>query len=251
MATPMTAAQIEKAFTKWRVPWERQGDWAHRRRDPAHGPWGPVNGIGLHHTGDDAPDDADVRVLTVGRSDLPGPLCTWGMRDEGKAVLIGGGRSNHFGSGSARTLNHVINEDYTGTLTPGADGVDGNRHFYGQETMYSGGHPMTIAAYRSTVRAMAAICDFHKWSSKSVIGHKEWTRRKVDPGSLDMAKFRHDVQACINAGPGMWPTKEPFLRPAITAARRRVQFMRSQETNQKIKDMLLATDKRLAVLERR
>lgn len=251
MSTPATPGQIEQAFRKWGVPTVRQGDWANRRRDPAHGAWGPVHGIGLHHTGDDSPDSADVRVLTVGRSDLPGPLCNWGMRDDGTAVLIGGGRANHFGSGSSKTLQQVLGESYGDYLFPGADDTDGNRYFYGQETMYSGGHPMTLAAYRSTVRAFAALCDFHGWSAKSCIGHKEWTRRKVDPGSLDMARFRRDVQACLNAGPGNWPVKEPVLRPAITALRTRVHQLRDAERDSTIDRMLLATDKRLAKVERR
>lgn len=251
MSTPMTPAQIESAFNKWHVKFVRQGDWARHRRDPGHGAWGPVNGIGLHHTGDDSPDSASASMLWRGRSDLPGPLCNWGMRDDGVAVLIGGGRANHFGSGSSRTLKAVISESYGDYLHPGGDDTDGNSRFYGQETMYSGGHPMTLAAYRSTVRAFAAICDFHGWSAKSCIGHKEWTRRKVDPGSLDMARFRRDVQACLDAGPGNWPTKEPVLRPVITALRTRVRQLRAVERNANIDRMLLNTDKRLAKIERR
>jgi hypothetical protein len=129
--------------------------------------------------------------------------------------------------------------------------VDGNSHLYGQETMYSGGHPMSILAYRSTVRAHAAVDDFHKWSSKSNIGHREWTSRKVDPGNLSMPKFRKDVQACLAAGPGNWPVKEPVLRSQITAMRTRVKSFLSTERSPSVRAMLLKADGQLAKIERR
>lgn len=202
MATPMTAEQFLRQLQKWGVRYVEAPGWRTRNRDVA-GPWGPVQGMLLHHTGDDAPDDADQRVLTNGRSDLPGPLCHWGMRDDGTAVLIGWGRANHAGRGAANVRNALLTEDYGDRPPyPGEDTVDGNALLYGQETMYSGGQAPTSAAYQATVRIFAAVCDFHGWSGRSCIGHKEWTSRKPDPGHLDMTKFRADVDALLEAGPG-------------------------------------------------
>lgn len=252
MAEPLTPAGIIKAFKKWDVRFiERQG-WASHRRDPGHGSWGPVNGLMLHHTGDDLPDDIDERVLWAGRPDLPGPLATWGQRDDGFAVMLGGGRANHAGKGDAGVMNAVIQESY-GKFPPKpvSDSIDGNARFYAQETMYSGGHPMSLKAYRNTVRAFAAICDAHGWSAKSAIGHKEWTRRKIDPGNLSMYKFRKDVQACLDAGPGNWPVKEPVLRPEITAMRLSLKKFLAKKRRKSLKDAALAFDAQLAKVERR
>lgn len=196
----MTTEQFLRQLAKWGVRFTEAAGWRTRNRNTA-GLWGPVEGVLLHHTGDDAPDDADQRVLTNGRADLPGPLCHWGMRDDGVAVLIGWGRANHAGRGAANVRDALLSEGYGSyPPAPGADSVDGNAILYGQETMYSGAKAPTSAAYAATVRIFAAICDFHGWSAKSCIGHKEWTARKPDPGHLDMAQFRRDVDAALEAG---------------------------------------------------
>lgn len=201
MSKPMTAAQFVAALERWKVPHKVHQGWDTHNRN-GHGAWGPVHGILLHHTGDDAPDDADYRVLRNGRPDLPGPLCQWGMRDDGTVDLVGWGRANHAGRGAQNVLDAVVAETYgEHPPRPGVDAVDGNAHFYGQETMYSGSRPPTKAAYESTVKVFAAICAHHGWTAKSCLGHKEWTRRKPDPGNLDMAQFRRDVQAAIDTAP--------------------------------------------------
>src|SRR5690348_5830374 len=112
MSDPLTPAQIVRAFKKWDVKFEERNGWRTHHRNPVHGSWGPVHGLVLHHTGDDLPDSTDESVLWNGRSDLPGPLCTWAMRDDGTAVLIGGGRANHAGGGDPRVLDAVIKENY-------------------------------------------------------------------------------------------------------------------------------------------
>ncbi len=200
MATPMTANQRLAAYRRWGVPVRERAGWeTHDRTGPGR-PWGPVHGVMIHHTGDDAPDLADERVLWAGRSDLPGPLCHDGQRDDGVAVLMSAGRANHAGPGSSRVLD-AMREDRR-PPPPGPDDTDGNRHFYGRETMYSGKNPPTGPAYRSSVLACAAICEFHGWNPHtSVIGHREWTRRKPDPGSLDMDAFRSDVAEALRLGP--------------------------------------------------
>lgn len=198
MSTPMTAAERMLAFHRWGVSTAAYlPSWTSHNR-AGHGAWGPVNGVMIHHTGDDAPDKADARVLWQGRSDLPGPLCHWGMTDNGVATMIGNGRANHAGMGSGVVLRAVIAE--TAIPRPGHDDTDGNPHFYGQETMYSGRRPMSNEAYNSTIRVCAAICEFHKWTAQSVIGHREWTARKPDPGSQSMTALRGDVAKALTMG---------------------------------------------------
>lgn len=220
MATPMTADQILAQLTKWGITYHEHTiggvSWRNHNRN-AVGAWGPVNGFTLHHTADDAPDYLDLDVCWNGRSDLPGPLCGFGLRDDGSLDLIGCGRTNHAGAGDPAVLKAVVDESYgdyppapkyhEGSPMPPA--VDFNPHMYGCETYYSGGHPMTAAAYKTAVLLAAAICDFHSWSAKSAIGHKELSDWKIDPGCLDMAIYRRDVQATLDAGPAGQQKRDP------------------------------------------
>lgn len=226
MSTPMTAAQQLAQFKKWGITTHQHAGWETHNRNSV-GPFGPLNGFILHHTADDAADDLDLKVCWDGRSDLPGPLCQWGLRDDGTLDMIGNGRCNHAGTGDPGVLNAVVNESY-GDYPPAthyhqgsSGGTDGNTHFYGCETYYSGGHPMTAAAYKTAVLLAAAICDFHGWTAKSAIGHKEWSDWKVDPGYVDMKVYRADVTAALKAGPAGThkPTPpKPVAFPKVTQA---------------------------------
>lgn len=224
MAEPMTPDELVAALTRWRVPFRRTDGWRTRNRNHA-GPWGPMHGLVVHHTADDALDAADLRLVTRGRRDLPGPLAQFGCDDEGTVWLVGWGRANHAGGGDPGVLRAVIGESY-GDYPPrpreheGSPGsTDGNRSFYGVETFYSGAEPPTAAARRSLVLLSAAICDHHGWSAKSVIGHKEWSDQKTDPGHVDMKVFRSTVAQQLRHGPPTGEGIDVYLR----RARRRLQ----------------------------
>jgi hypothetical protein len=216
MAAPMTADETLRALARWQVPFEAVYGWRTRNRNLV-GAWGPVHGLVLHHTGDDARDKVDLAVVTRGRAGLPGPLAQFGCDDVGTIWLIGCGRANHAGGGDPRVLRAVIEESYDSrpprprehTGSPGA--VDGNARFYGVETFYSGLEHPTEAARRSLVLLAAAICDHHGWSARSVIGHKEWSDHKIDPGRLDMAAFRTAVAWRLAQGPP--PRRAPWSLP--------------------------------------
>lgn len=209
MSTPMKPAELLAQLKKWDVPYREIKGWRHHERDQATGlDFGPVYGCMTHHTGDDAPDNVDRRVIRDGRSDLPGPLAHFGLNDDGVLDIHSIGRANHAGGGDPRVLRAVIAESY-GKFPPkthfhqGEPGsTDGNDHFYGCEVYYSGRQKMTNKAYRTLVRLWAAICDFHGWTAKSVIGHKEWSDWKSDPASQSMHSLRLDVDAMLAAGPG-------------------------------------------------
>jgi hypothetical protein len=219
MATPMTAAQIVAQLKKWGIPYKEVKSWETHNRN-AKGAWGGMNGFIWHHTGADvkSADAASYAGSTLynGLSDLPGPLCHFGLAPDGTVYLVGWGRANHAGGGDPVVLNHVINEDYSGQLKPtrgNANGTDGNAHFYGVEIMYSGSHAMTDAQYKTALKLSAAILDFHGWTEKSVIGHGEWSNDKWDPGYgsgkiMDMTKVRGAVADTLKAGPkGATPSK--------------------------------------------
>jgi hypothetical protein len=158
-------------------------------------------------------------------------LAQAGLNDDGFIDLFTAGRANHAGGGDPRVLEAVKSENYAGyppktTKHQGEAGaVDGNDALYGLETYYSGLRRMTDAAYTSAVHFWAAVCDFHEWSAKSIIGHKEWSDYKIDPGHLDMKEFRADIQRAINFGPR--PLTKPPTPNITVAIREGRQYLRS------------------------
>lgn len=204
MAQPLTLSQIVAAYTKWHVP-HRVYPGAGTRGRPGGIP--DVIGITEHHTGGGSASASYLYFLFVeGRpaEGIPGPLCSEAT-DMGGTVWIGAvGRANHAGMGSSVTRDHVRAEDYPGytaELRPGPDNVNGNPLYYGNEWIYSGVRPPTVAQYRGAVLAAAARCDAHGWSALSAFAHREHTGRKRDPFGVSMAQFRRDVRACLKAGP--------------------------------------------------
>lgn len=217
MAKPMTAAQTVAQMKKWKVPYREYSGWAARGRP---GAFSDVHGVVIHHTGSDSQSDDYLSFLfKSGRASegIPAPLCQVSTDMDGDLWLGAAGRANHAGRGSSATLAKATAENYPGytsEIRPGADDTDGNAHFYGNEVRYDGGQPMTAKQYATATRWAAAVCDFHGWSALSVIGHREWSGRKNDPGKCAMNKFRSDVAALLKAGPG---TTTPTLpKPPAT-----------------------------------
>lgn len=225
MATPMTASQIISQLNAWHVAHKEPfSDWKTHNREAATGKtFGPVHGVVVHHTG---ADDTSMAFLHNGTTALPGPLCQFSIDPQGIVNMIGWGRANHAGGGDPAVLDHVIKEDYTGQLTthkgegdPGA--YDGNDVFYGIEIVYSGSHGMSGLQYKALTRLCAAICAFHKWTEKSVIGHYEWNDQKWDPGykpgtHMDMSVVRKDIGTQIKAGANPVTTPKPVPTPPPT-----------------------------------
>ncbi|MCZ9344540.1 N-acetylmuramoyl-L-alanine amidase, partial [Streptomyces sp. TRM76130] len=111
--------------------------------------------------------------------------------------LVGNGRANHAGSGDADVLAAVIAE--TALPAPDSDDVDGNTRFYGFEciNLGDGSDPWPEAQLEAIARVCAAICRAHGWGAPSVIGHLEWTLRKIDPKGFSMASMRTRVAALL------------------------------------------------------
>lgn len=225
MAIPMTPDQIISQLKKWGVAYYEVPNWRTHERDDATGlMFSPVYGCITHHTGSDASDSSNRELIHNGRPDLKGPLAQFGLNDNGLIDLHSAGRANHAGGGDPRVLRAVQNESYEDYPpepryhqgSPGA--YDGNDVFYGCECYYSGSTNMTKEAYAALVHLWAAICDFHGWSAKSVIGHKEWSDWKPDPGQIDMKVLRSDVQAALDKGAPVSVAGPKIISPNIRAA---------------------------------
>jgi hypothetical protein len=195
----MTADQLTAQLSRWGVKFTEHPGWRTNNR-AGHGAWGPVNGSMIHHT---ASGDGTGIVETCysGRADLPGPLCTGVVHKDGTVTLVGNGRSNHAGAGALNVYSAVLDE--TRIPAPGADTVDGNANFYGWEcvNLGTGKDPWPDVQLEAMVRVQAAVCEFHGWGAQSVIGHLEWTTRKIDPRGFTMVSMRALVAAHLAAGP--------------------------------------------------
>lgn len=199
MSEPMTADQLTAQLERWGVSFTEHPGWRTNNR-AGHGAWGPVNGTMIHHTA--SGDGAGItETCYTGRSDLPGPLCHGVIHKDGTVTLVGNGRANHAGAGALNVYSAVLDE--IRIPAPGADTVDGNAHFYGWEcvNLGTGKDPWPDVQLEAMVRVQAAVCEFHGWGAQSVIGHLEWTTRKIDPRGFTMVSMRALVAAHLNAGP--------------------------------------------------
>ena len=204
MATPLSNDRMLKALQDEGVAPKQTSNWrTHNRNSGRH--WGPVNGIVIHHTA----GKNSLNLCINGTSSLPGPLCHAHLAKDGTLTLISNGRANHAGTFAQNAHNAVVNESSNHPAPSSSEPVDGNRHYYGIEieNLGNGVDFYPTAQYNKAVLWAAAICRAHGWSANSIIGHKEGTRRKIDPkgpvgssngADFTMNKFRADVQARLN-----------------------------------------------------
>lgn len=129
MSTPMSASAFLEALRNEGLTVVQVGDWRTHNRNHK-GPWGPVNGVMIHHTVTSG-TAATVRICRDGYPELPGPLCHGVIAKDGRIHLVGYGRANHAGLGDDDVLRAVVAEKL---LPPDNEAnTDGNTHFYGFE----------------------------------------------------------------------------------------------------------------------
>lgn len=213
MAAPLSAAAFLAALRAEGVKVVEVGNWRTHTRTSSSRPWGPVNGVIIHHTVSSG-TTSSVQLCRDGYSSLPGPLCHGVIAKDGTVHLVGYGRANHAGGGDPSVLQQVIDESYgTAPSRPtkgNANGVDGNSRFYGFEciNLGDGKDPWPAAQLDAIERVSAAICRAHGWSAKSVIGHLEWSADKVDPRGVGMPDMRARVARRLAGKPGTPTTPE-------------------------------------------
>ncbi|GGO80398.1 N-acetylmuramoyl-L-alanine amidase [Wenjunlia tyrosinilytica] len=189
MSDPMSASRFLRALKAEGLHVVEVGEWRTHNRNHV-GPWGPVNGVMIHHTVTQG-SQATVRICRDGYSGLPGPLCHGVITKDGTVHLVGYGRANHAGRGDDDVLRAVIAERFP--LPPDNEAnTDGNARFYGFEceNLGDGKDPWPQVQLEAVEKAAAAVCRVHGWTEKSVIGHLEWQPGKVDPRGFTMAGMR-------------------------------------------------------------
>ncbi|MFG2389379.1 N-acetylmuramoyl-L-alanine amidase [Streptomyces lavendulae] len=191
MSVPMSADRFLGALRAEGLTVVQVGAWRTHNRNHK-GPWGPVNGVMIHHTVTRG-TAYSVELCRDGDSDLPGPLCHGVIGKDGRVHLVGYGRANHAGAGDSDVLAAVIAER---RLPPDNQvDTDGNRHFYGFEcvNLGDGEDPWPAVQLDAIARAAAAVCRVHGWGSRSVLGHLEWQPGKIDPKGFTMDSMRARV----------------------------------------------------------
>lgn len=174
-------------FKKWGLRVEERQGWRHRGRPYDFFP----RAIICHHTasGAESGNFASETIVSLGRSDLPGPLCQFLLGRDGTVKMIAAGYANHAGYGGPKS---------------GLPQDMGNTYAYGIEAENNGvGEPWSKAQLNAYYRLCAALLDWMGTKDVSrVIGHKEWAPgRKIDPAGIDMNKFREQVRTALNDGP--------------------------------------------------
>jgi hypothetical protein len=206
MATPLSADRLLAALRAEGVDAREYRSWrTHERDDETGKTFGPVHGVVIHHT---AGRDS-LALCYDGIEGLPGPLCHTHLSKSGVASMISAGRANHAGSFAQNAHDAVLAEAAVHPRPDSTEPVDANDHYYGIEieNLGDGEDPYPAVQYQAAVRWAAAICRAHGWTADSVIGHKEGTRRKIDP-SFDMDTFRDAVAARLAHEPGWNPGDE-------------------------------------------
>jgi hypothetical protein len=150
--------------------------WPTKRRPGSFGP----GGILVHHTGGDSDGFGyAVWLANVGRRDLAAPLCQVALGRDGTVYVCAAGRSNHAGRARA-----------SGPMPAG----DGNTLYIGIEAMNNGSEGFSRTQYEAYVALCAALCRWYGWPASHVRGHRETSvTGKVDPGRIDLDKFRRDI----------------------------------------------------------
>ncbi|WP_326811645.1 N-acetylmuramoyl-L-alanine amidase [Streptomyces scopuliridis] len=216
MAQPLSASAVLTALRAEGVRVVEVGSWRTHNRN-SKGPWGPVNGVMIHHTVTKG-TDSTVRLCRDGHSTLPGPLCHGVIAKDGTVHLVGWGRANHAGLGDDDVLRAVTAE--SALPADNEANTDGNRHFYGFECENLGdGKDLWPAAQLEAIeRVSAALCRAHGWGARSVIGHKEWQPGKIDPLGFTMASMRDRIADRLKEGKPVPAPPKP-TKPSVSLSK--------------------------------
>lgn len=216
--TALTAQQLFDALEREGVDPQEYREWRTHERDQATGqPFGPVNGVVIHHTA----GSSSLALCYNGRSDLPGPLCHTHLSKAGEASMLSAGRANHAGNFAQNAHDAVVAQSSTHPAPSASEPVGANDKYYGLEieNLGNGTDPYPWVQYVKAVKWAAGILRAHGWDEDSGIGHKEGTTRKIDPKgpvfgpdgeifTLTMNRFRADVRDALAAPAGVWPEEE-------------------------------------------
>lgn len=180
-----------------------------------HGQLSAVRGIVWHHTATppSAGTAGPVSVVRNGRTDLPGPLAQLCLDRDGVWHVVAAGLAYHAGSGSW-------------------PGLAGNSDCLGVECLHTGTaaerwSPVQLESLRVGTAALCSAYDLDP--ARVLIGHREWTSRKVDPYGLDLDDERATVAQLMEGGQDVPLTDEDLKRIRDTVRREVRAELRERE----------------------
>lgn len=204
----MTDDQFLKALKAEGLTVNEVAGWRDHNRNHK-GPWGPIQGIMIHHTG--GGESGSTKIIRDGLTDLPGPLSQGLIHKNGVFDLISNGRCNHAGGGDPDVQAAVEAERYPlpkpdkHNGEPGA--VDGNDNYYGYECVNKGDgkDPWPPIQLEAIARASAAVARFYGWDADRVLRHMDWSDWKSDPRGVDWTKMRSRINTVLKGRPNATP----------------------------------------------
>lgn len=177
---------MAKSLTKLPKKFRRAGlrvrvvkGWRSRRASSSS--FNPV-GVMFHHTASNRNSGKApaLGICTHGRPGLPGPLCQILVARDGTIYMVAAGRANHAGEGGP---HRNVPRD------------SGNTYFVGFECENDGVGEQWPERQREAIAiAMAVTLRHLEAKPNMLIGHKEWTSRKIDPANISMSNFRDRVE---------------------------------------------------------
>ena len=146
--------------------------------------------------------------------------CNFYISPVGVTYLLAAGYQADTGMGDPNVLMRVRNDQEP--LPPQdrypEDRINGNPWFIDIEVGHWGdGSPIPEVQRDELIRVNAAVCDMYGWAPEvKLLGHKEWTRRKIDPrwsfnGQPDtMEHIRGDTVSLIESKREFMPKQQWF-----------------------------------------
>lgn len=157
----------------------------------------------FHHTasslaGGNAPS---LRIVRDGRGDISGPLSQVLVARDGTVYVVAAGRANHAGYGGPW---RNIPKDAM------------NRYGVGVEVENNGiGEPWSEQLLAALDKVYVVLLKGLGLDESWLLGHKEWTPRKIDPAGINMGEYRARIAGVLRGGiPAPTPAPVPAPAPA-------------------------------------
>lgn len=156
-------------------------------------------------------DERAAAFCAAGRRDLAGPLYECLVGRDGVAHLVAHGVTWHAGRGNAARLAQARRGQMPLDRELGRPGPDdtsgGNQISHGVALVTYGAGPYSPEQVEAGHRVVAAYCKAEGWRAAdgagSVIGHGEYSARKIDP-ELNMGVLRARVHALMVGSSESW-----------------------------------------------
>lgn len=198
MAKKMKHKGLLNHLKRWGLEVEAEDGWRHRGRPYNFYP----RAIMVHHDASSTSSGVDGarNMVKTGRAGLPGPLSQFVLSRNGKVIVTAAGYANHAGYGGPRA---------------GVPANQGNTYSIGIEAANNGiGEKWSKKQLNAYYRLCAALMVWIGTKDvNKVMGHKEWTSRKIDPAGINMNKFRKNVQKALDQGPTVKTVRLSRLKP--------------------------------------